>query len=431
MKHELRRHELMRQCLLGIMVLFFAVSCGQKVKQTISPVVPNPVLGQFKKAVIVPFADYTPASSPYSDWRWRRNLMVLEALQDELFQVGVKSAVEEDVVKYLIDRGIIREPSGAEISVETAALQEELDAEWSDAMKEEMKKVIMDNMAHTQQAEEYRHTQEPLALDGETLKELGDHFGVDYIIRGRIIEFRTGQVDTFDPLEIGLLPFIFKSGQRTIFGIAESDTYEAIDQAVVGALFGALVGDGLDTPYNVLDTDSYEDYNALVWGSVGAMTAYLANKGGRVSEATVQLRALAQDARTGEIIWLNRAEVSVLPKSAYAAHDYLGLFKEAIRQATKSLVDNLVATLLMGSEPWMDVDGLVVSFREDMGETAIKETALPAETEESDQVQESTAEAAEAAKEAKKASAEAAEAAEKADEASKKIERIFEKIIAK
>ena len=72
MKHKLRLH------LVGILILVFCVSCGQSVTETIKPAVPA-ASGQFMRVVIVPFADYTTASSLSE--HCRRNALVLEYLQ--------------------------------------------------------------------------------------------------------------------------------------------------------------------------------------------------------------------------------------------------------------------------------------------------------------------------------------------------------------
>jgi hypothetical protein len=141
----------------------------------------------------------------------------------------------------------------------------------------------------------------------------------------------------------------------------------------------------------------------------------------------VQLRMLIQDGRTGEVVWLNRAEVSVTPESTYAAHDRYTLFQKAIHKTVKSLVDNFLDTLERGGVPTIDRAGLTVAA--EMVEASKLEAA---------KAKEAAAEANEAAKKAKsaagkagEASDEAKQAAEKAKESSTKSEKIFEKTIRK
>jgi len=417
---------------LGILILLFSFSCSQVVKETVSPVTPRPVSGQFKKIVILPFADYTPASSPYG--YLRRNVLVLEALQDEFFQAGFVSEVEEDVTGYLTSEGIIK--PCYDVSVETALLQEELENEdWTEKMRREFEKIIFQNKMATNKARKLPpDNQKFIALDSQRLMDLGNTFGADYIVRGRIIEFRSGQEDTFNPIKIGLLPFVIKSSQRTIFGVAKSDTYETIDKVAIGGVLGGIYGNSAESPYTIADYTNYNHYNALVWGAVGAGAGYLADKAGKVPRATVQLRVMVQDARTGEIIWLNRAEASTVPFSTYAEHDSDLLFAKSIRQAARSLVDNFVASLITGRVVRIDKQGMTVApkvsgeskAQPDRSEGAIAEARKAAYD-----AEESAQKAREAAIQAQKASGEAKKAKERAKEASAKTQKVFEKIVAK
>lgn len=419
----------LRFCLIGLFILLFSSSCGQAVKQTISPVSPAPVSGEFKKAVILPFADYAPTFSSYG--YWRRNILVIEALKDEFYRAGFISPAEEDVVRYLVDRGIIRSPY--EVSSETAVLQQQLEEGWSESMKKQIEDIIHQNMAGSETRAIGLAKHRSISLNSNTLKELAGRFGADYVVRGRIIEFRSGTEDSFNPIKTGILPFVFKSGQRTIFGIAESDTYECIDKAAIGGALGAAIGLAASTTNQTL--------NATIWGVVGAGAAFLSDKGGKVPKATVQLRMLVQDAGTGEIIWLNRAEVNTVPISAYAEHDREILFSTAIRHAARSLVDNFVATLASGKVVKVDKQGVTISPKITTGHVAEAADAQKAAEDSgesardsrraADQAGGSAQKADEAAYRAEKASREAADAAKTAKEAAARTEEMFEKINAK
>lgn len=411
----------------GFLMLLLTVSCGKVVQETVSPVVSRPASAQFKKAVILPFADYTPAFSPYC--YWRRNVLVTEALQDELYKAGFISAAQEDVSKYLMDRGIINQPKG--LTVETIALQGQLKEGWSDEMKKEIEAVIYQNMANEVAGKKGLQNQKGIAMDSKMVKELGSNFHADYVVRGRIIEFRSGQEDTFDPFRIGFLPFIFKTGQRAIFGVAESDTYETIDKVAIGAALGGIIGhtDSIITP---ADTSEYRNWNSLIWGAVGAGAGYLADKGGRVPKATVQLRIMVQDAKTGEIVWLNRAEISTTPFTTYADPDQEALFSSAIGLAVKRLIDSFVATLSSDRVVKIDRAGMTISPKREIGVDASEAKGAAYDAKQSaHDAEEAALRAEEAAKRAALASGEAKEAVEKANKASAKSEEIFEKTIAK
>jgi hypothetical protein len=415
MKRKLRLH------LIGIVILVFCVSCGQSVKETVKPVTPGTASDQFKRVVIVPFADHTPASSLQD--HCRRNVLVLEALQDALFQAGFISAAEEDVVEYLMNQGVIQAPQGS-ASYRTAAVERELQEGWSGEMKEELEEVIYQEI--TTGSSEGK--QKPIALNTQILKEMGNAFGADYIVRGRIIEFGADQKDSFNPLRTGLVPFVFKSGQRTVFGVAESEGYENIDMEAI---------------------EEYDRMRAMLWGAGGFLTGLIGEKQGRVRGATVQIRVLVQDARTGEVIWLNRAEACAAPSSAFAEQAPDLLIAKAIDKAVNSLVGDFVSAYNTGrvaktakrvsapeSETASKVDTLMVDAAAEKAERSAqeaKESALQAE----DAAAEARAAAKEAgeakvfAQQAEDSAAEAKNAVKKASEATSKSEKIFEKIIAK
>jgi hypothetical protein len=416
MKHKLRLH------LVGILILVFCVSCGQSVTETIKPVVPA-ASGQFMRVVIVPFADHTPASS-LSD-HCRRNTLVLEYLQDALYQAGFISAPEEDVVQYLVDRGVIHAASGNLDSSGTAHLEKELAAEWSDQMKAELEDVIDE----TRKQERGNRKQKSIALDRKTLTNLGNAFRADYIVRGRIVEYNPDQIDSFNPLRTGLIPFVFKSTQRATLGMAESEMYDYVDMESI---------------------ETYGKARHMLWGAGGFLTGLIGDKQGRVPGATVQIRALVQDARTGDVVWLNRAEACSLPRSAFSDPATDRLFAMAIDTAVNSLVDDFANAYASGriatntrvsavseeSAEGSEIEAFVVEVAAEKAKRSAKEAKESAE-----QAKEAALKAGEAkefaqnaeaaAAEAQKASGDAKDAVKRASEASVKSEKIFKKIIAK
>ena len=369
--------------LIGIFFLVLCVSCGQTVKETIKPVVPAG--GQFTRVVIVPFADHTPESSLYD--HCRRNTLVLEALQDALYQAGFIPAAQEDLVKHMVDKGVIKEFSGGS---DTYFLDKELQGSWSDEMKEEMGEVIYQEIISNKSGG--YQANRPVAMDRETLQDLGSAFGADYVIRGRIIEFGTDQQDTFNPIRTGLIPFVFKSTLRTGFGVAETETYDFIE----------------------VDKDEIKDYDIVrdwFWGGGAFVTGLIGEKQGQVPGATVQIRLLVQDARTGNVLWLNRAETCTIPRTAYADPDTNQLIKKSIEQAVNSLVSDFASA---------EASGRLA--------TSVKKIQPAGEAVVSD---DEAAQAERAAIEAKEAAARAEEAARKASEATSRSEKIFKKALNK
>lgn len=359
--------------LIGIAMLFIISGCGHKSVETISPVVQQSPFGGNNQIVILPFADYTPNGTPYE--YWRRNILVMEALQDEFKKYGFGTAIEEDVIKYLLDKGIIQEaPANKPVHPEVAALQEELSSNWSDAMKQEIALSIYKNLAQSKDREErFWNQQRLVSLNRETISQLGKQFNARFIVRGRVIDVSTGQDDSFNPAQTGILPFFFKVGSRTVFGIAQSDTYEMIDKMALGGLMGLTLGSNR-VPIEpgehveghprfgggIVESNKWSAANVAIWGAVGAGAAYLAHKGGRVDKAVVQLRVIVQDADTGEIVWANRAEVKTTPRSVYGEHDPDVLLARAIQDAAATLVKNFVLSQVEGKYVTYDKYGTLM-----------------------------------------------------------------------
>lgn len=417
-----------RAFLSVILVVFLSSACGQSVREMVSPKEHMPVAGKSKVVVVVPFADYTPSSTPYE--YWRRNALVLEAVQDQLYEAGFVPVTEEDVVKYLIDKGVIVISEG--ISPEASALEEELQSsEWSEIMKEELEKSLYGSLAG-ERRKNYGRKQELVSLDKEGIRELAKAFGAEYVVRGRIVEYRSSEEDTFNPIKTGLLPFMFKIEQRTLLGVAEPYTYDTFETASTqedsasGELFGL----------------NYGPLSSLVWGEGKYLTGALGQEQGSVPKATVQVRMIVQDGETGEVVWLNRAEAKSMPRSVYAEQDPKLLFPPAIERAVTSLVRSFAAAytedLLMEiAEEEKAPPAPPEMVEEEVPEKEVEEEEVRVEPSavEAKEAARRAEKSAEEAKKAAKSAKESAERAEKAEEgatkASVKSERVFEKIIEK
>lgn len=364
---------------LLLAVLPLLGGCGTIAQETLNPVNRGVAAGPAKRLVVMPFADHTPGDSPLG--YWRRNVLIMEALQDEILRHGHRTALQEDVIAYLASHNIIKE-AGADrpVSGATRMLESELEKEWSDQMKQQIRKVLYRQQAEQERLNgggegKYWNNRRMLALDYKTLTSLGANFAADYIVRGRIIVFQAGQEDSFNPVQTGILPFFFKVGNRGLFGVAQSETYEMIDQMAFGGAFGAAVaasnwpakgsvtssvvghprlGGGVVTA-----TDSAAGLNAAIWGAAGVGLAHLAHKGGRVDNAVVQLRMVIQDARSGEIVWTNRAEVKVTPESIFGQRDEQVLVARAIQGVAASLIDDFIANEHREKVVKIDADGAI------------------------------------------------------------------------
>lgn len=353
--------------LLAFGLIFSLIACGHVVKETVIPVPVDQVKPAGKKVVVVPFSDYTPRSSQKN--YWRRNVLVMEALQDEFARFGLMTAIEEDVVRYLMDEKIIEPP---EVFFGHSPMNEYMrgmttNENWSTYMTRELEAAI----SHNEQVETARQRKnkknnrqglESASLTGGQVIHLGNTFGADYIIRGRLIEFDQGAAkDNFNPFQVGILPFVFNTGQRAVFGVAKSEKYEMIDKMAMGGIAGLTIGSNNDNePFDeevdhesgghplfdptVTNVKDYHELNTVFWGAAGTGLAFLAHKGGKVPRAVVQIRIMVQDALTGALLWTNRSQVEVVPKSVYSSQEYRVLVAKAIKEAASSLVNNFMAT---------------------------------------------------------------------------------------
>lgn len=352
----------MKTKIMGLLwIAALCTACGTTVVENVAPVIRESAAGAAKRILVMPFSDYTPDDSLQN--YWYRNILVNEALSDELVRYGFGSVVYEEVISYLLDKGFIKETApetGRTVDMEV--LEKELAKEWSPGMKAELFRALYLNQASRstlQPSKGYWDSEKRMVMDTKAVRELGRFFAADYVLRGRIVVFKSGQEDSFNPFQTGLLPFLFKVGSRTVFGVAQSDTYDLIDKMAIGGILGAAIApdnwplqddDKKITGHprfggQVVSPEDYAEWNTLIWGATGAGLAFLAHKGGRVDHVVVQLRVIAQDVTTGYIVWSNRAEVKVMPKTVFGDKDAEALTSEAIRHAAGRLMDNFAASL--------------------------------------------------------------------------------------
>ncbi|RUM45098.1 MAG: hypothetical protein DSY80_03710 [Desulfocapsa sp.] len=320
--------------LLYLLTAILFIGCGQTVVETLHvPEDPGQnAPGKGMTMVILPFADYTYADSIAG--AYRRNLSISEALTDRIVSNGFSIAVQEDVFGYLVDEEIISVIPYDENS--TASLSDELNNDWSQVMKNHLRYYIQQQKTHS--GKTVSESPGTHALNKNALAKIGRRFNADYIVRGRILEFKTREETTWNPLKKGLLPFSFGLSSQTLNGFARSDTYDDWGHMLLPGTIGAIIG------YNG-STDGLDGVgNGLVWGAAGAGLGYLAKNGGQVDQAVVQLRIWIQEAATGNLVWTNRVEVKVSPKSIYSDRQYDMLFDTAIHKGVNTLIDNFVAT---------------------------------------------------------------------------------------
>jgi hypothetical protein len=283
----------LKYLVIGILALFLG-GCGhgQVVVETLNvPGGPTAsAAGNGKSIVILPFADYSQGNLGSAQ---RRNMLITESLTDRLIVNGFGLPVQEDVFDYLIKANVI--------NVATSSLAVELTNDWSEIMKDQLRYYM--NQVENEAGQNSGNSFGTHGLDSQMIAKIGRQFNADYVIRGRILEFKTRQGTSWAPSRRGFLPVVFESTGRSVFGYVSSDTY-----------------------------DESNNTNILTHG-----------EGPVDGQGTVQMRMWVQETATGNVVWSNRIQVQVSPESVLADNQYDTLFNTAIEKGVTTLVDHFVA----------------------------------------------------------------------------------------
>lgn len=248
--------------------------CGQTVveKLGVTPTAPYNAVGQGKTVVILPFADYSASNIASAQ---KRNVVISEALTDKLVLNGFGLPVQEDVFGFLVKENIIA-------THQSNSMQEELSSkEWSEAMKD---------ILRAEMGEQNKNNNEN-GLTTKEIKKIGKVFNADYVMRGRILEYKTRQDASGAPWKAGILPFVVGGTSRSLFGFIDADSYDGQSN----------------------------------WSKGTAMSQ-------------VELRLWAQDAATGEVIWTNHTTIEASRDSVFADPQHDALFTAAVERSACLLI---------------------------------------------------------------------------------------------
>ncbi len=328
---------------IGIVLIGGLTGCGQTTVETLmipAAVGPN-APGKGMTAVILPFADYSKGDNIAS--AFRRNLLITESLTDNLTSNGFRLSIQEDVFKYLVEEEIINPAPYNDAG--SASLSHELqDSDWSDVMKGKLQGYMQEHIVNsgvTPADGPGTH-----GLSAQEIVKMGRKFGADYIIRGRILEFKTRQEHSWAPWKRGVLPFVVGSANKIAFGFAESSRYDNWDSILAGSTWGRIIGNNVSGPWNPDSSTGFLGLsggaNAIAWTALGAALGDMTSHSGRIDQAVVQMRVWVQSSYDASVIWTNRVDVKVSPESVLADNQYDTLFEQAIRKATTALMDNFV-----------------------------------------------------------------------------------------
>lgn len=323
---------------IGFMA-FMLTGCGQLISEKLAVSDANRMpTCTGKKVVILPFADYS-----YSEDAGRafsRNLMIMENLNARLSENGFRQPIQEDLLQYLEDNGIVKVNTPLTSPGRAGSLQNLIhkDDNWSAEMKKELTQIAAsgNGQANTD------NRSKGIALDQTTLAKIAANFNADFIIRGRVTQLQLDEENTWDPMKRGLLPVVFSGSNRALFGVTNSQEYDTYGSVMSGALLGSAIGSQTSMPYDSTEKLNPERFNAMAWGLGGAALGYMSSKGGHANQAAVQLRLWVQDPRNGEVVWTNSVKVLVQPQTVFAETREDKLFDTAITQAVAALTKDFV-----------------------------------------------------------------------------------------
>jgi hypothetical protein len=284
--------------LVVILLALFLGGCGSTVHQSVK-IQPSDKLaiGSDRTVVILPFADYSDADNLESSYR--RNLFVSENVTDQFVRLGFHSPVQEDVFRYLAEHDIVHVVSPGHSKVET--IESELEKDWSPAMKKTLQYYAdyAKNINNQLSESDYFKSN---GLTGQEIVKLGRHFSADYIVRGRIIQYKDRRDPSWSPAKRGVVPFFLGASKQILVGEMFPENYDNL---------------------NSMENDQPE---------LGYFSA--------APQAAVQIRIWVQDAYTGNVIWTNRANVQVSPQSFLADYQYDSLFETSTEKAISSLMND-------------------------------------------------------------------------------------------
>jgi len=305
---------------------------------------------------LFPFADYSHQQEFLSTEIWGGNIKIIEEITDHLVAHGIAVAIQEDVNTLLVDNDVIRPIANQYLLYGTSADDKAkfrtkvvgtpeydlVNVEHSEDMKEEIINVIRDEIALEKAEKPPIQTTilqgATVGLSREMIKQLGEELGVDLIIRGRIIEYGFKGIDTYNPLKRGFLPVLIEPMKDVLMGAAEPKKYESDLEDVdfsrlgegTGFLFGQKTEDDLEGTWDLMMEHSF-----------GTLSNLHPRK--QSVSSIVQIRMYAQDARTGDVLWSNRAETEYVPTTSlsFDKKHPKTMFDINIKRCVKLLMDDL------------------------------------------------------------------------------------------
>jgi hypothetical protein len=313
------------------------------------------------KVLILPFADYTPYTYDFSQPAyWKRNALVLEALQDGFDQFGFLPAMMDDVIGYLFSNNMIVAMNQAQTpDVPISMATQSVLLTYASASHRDAKKALREAAYHnisksmSKNVEEYIRNKN-VPLDYTHLQSMSLYFNTDYIVRGRIVEYGMEDKDSPNPLQTGILPFTLRTGPRMSVGYSKTDYYEALGSFTMGEFLGPIGARSfpLITRGMGLSASSANAFNSYLWAGFDSSIDLMVYEEDKAPKAYIQIGMLVQSAKTGDILWFNSVAFGTSPQRVFGEKSPWILYDSAIQQAAKSLVEDLVNSGVMGNRSY-------------------------------------------------------------------------------
>jgi hypothetical protein len=271
-----------------------------------------------RKAVLLPFADYSPENAPLTHTECH------DALQAELAKslgaLGIEPVVYgAPVTRHLLQCGVILEaaPLLEETTPRTSLLFFEVEeGEWSPVMNRRIGTLVHQNLLAIQTLESHVQCS---PLDRQAIHEIGSAFGADYVIRGRMTVYQSGLKWSPFPHPESVLPFYFPDPARRspFMGVASLGAFEWFD------------GRPVPPPPATIRSEDNLPFR----------------KHGQKVTPVVRLDLFIQDAATGDVVYAQSAETRALQLYSISRHGRSEPYK-VFDQAVVKAVDRLVEPLL-------------------------------------------------------------------------------------
>ncbi|MFN3535327.1 MAG: hypothetical protein ACK4WB_08055, partial [Desulfatiglandales bacterium] len=256
----------MRKLFSFMGLILTLLGCSHIVVETI-PLTVTDKSTQAVPIVVLPFSDY---SGDESTSMGDRSSFLISSIDAALIKYGFIPSPYEDVVQFLLDKGVLK------------TVQVELPYK-----EEHLKDFSLETQGFVRslyQQQTQRKAQRTVPVDHKLLGEIGKRFQSRYVLRGRIVEMGITSAQSFNPAQTGILPFIFKTGSRLVFGVGSTDTYELVNKMALGAIVGSAFAQGrfpLDpTRFDAKDEENIKDLNRAIWAAGGPGLAWLGHKSG-------------------------------------------------------------------------------------------------------------------------------------------------------